>query len=307
MDNSSSFSYLGPYLSERGYDVVALDHIGHGRSSHLPKLCRYDYSQYIGYVKTVIDELGWSNNDKFHLIGHSMSSGISMLFASAYPELIDKLVCIDGFGPVTHGAQDSAIRLRKTIDTLTIPIKDKNIVKLYDTLDIAAEARVRTVAKYPGKQSLSKEAALSLISRGTSLIKEENDFKSPKDDIIETKRTSTEIKDETFVGDNREDFKISNIGPVYFSHDARLLQPSYIYYTHEHVLTFIDSIKSKTLLVKGAEGWPANPVSEYEERKILLEKKGLLTYFQLPGSHHLHLDPDHAPLTAETIYSFLNE
>ena len=33
MDNSNSFSYIGPKLGELGFDVVAIDHLGHGQSS----------------------------------------------------------------------------------------------------------------------------------------------------------------------------------------------------------------------------------------------------------------------------------
>jgi len=36
MDNSNSFAHLGPYLSNLGYDVVAVDMVGHGRSSNVP-------------------------------------------------------------------------------------------------------------------------------------------------------------------------------------------------------------------------------------------------------------------------------
>lgn len=31
LDNSNSFSYLGPYLANKGYEVIAIDLIGHGK------------------------------------------------------------------------------------------------------------------------------------------------------------------------------------------------------------------------------------------------------------------------------------
>ena len=42
------------------------------------------------------------------------------------------------------------------------PPRDK---KLYATLNDAVEARIKNVGTYPGNQSLSKEAAIALVSR----------------------------------------------------------------------------------------------------------------------------------------------
>jgi len=35
LDNSNSFSYLGPMLASQGYEVIAIDWLGHGHSDHI--------------------------------------------------------------------------------------------------------------------------------------------------------------------------------------------------------------------------------------------------------------------------------
>lgn len=41
LDNSNTHSYLGPYLANLGYHVVAIDYCGHGLSSHFNKGVNY--------------------------------------------------------------------------------------------------------------------------------------------------------------------------------------------------------------------------------------------------------------------------
>jgi pimeloyl-ACP methyl ester carboxylesterase len=67
LDNSSSFSVLGPYLADRGYTVVAIDHVGHGHSSHTSHDQMNQFSKYVFHVKEMLKELEW---DSATLIGH---------------------------------------------------------------------------------------------------------------------------------------------------------------------------------------------------------------------------------------------
>ena len=67
LDNSNSFSVLGPYLANRGYTVVAIDHLGHGHSSHTAREQLNHYAKYVYHVKEILKELEW---DKATLIGH---------------------------------------------------------------------------------------------------------------------------------------------------------------------------------------------------------------------------------------------
>lgn len=91
-----------------------------------------------------------------------------MMFAGAYPERVQKLVMIDGFGPVTQRPEKAAQTLRKAIDAEALFLQRSEKFKspkLYESLSVAIEARVRTVSTYPGKQFISREAAATLLAR----------------------------------------------------------------------------------------------------------------------------------------------
>ena len=53
------------------------------------------FAAYVGHVRGVLDALGW---EKSHLVGHSMGSAVSTLFAGSFPERINRLVLIEGLG-----------------------------------------------------------------------------------------------------------------------------------------------------------------------------------------------------------------
>lgn len=67
MDNSNSFSFLAPFLAERGCTVVAIDHLGHGHSSHTANSQLNQFSKYVYHVKEMLKELQWETAT---LIGH---------------------------------------------------------------------------------------------------------------------------------------------------------------------------------------------------------------------------------------------
>jgi pimeloyl-ACP methyl ester carboxylesterase len=45
-----------------------------------------------------------------------MGGGISTMFAGVYPELVDKLVLIEGFGPMSKDPSTTAASMRKALD-----------------------------------------------------------------------------------------------------------------------------------------------------------------------------------------------
>ena len=169
LDNSNSFAYLGPRLATNGYDVVAIDHIGNGFSDHQSPDCTSSSFDRITNVRGVLDGLGWDNAI---IIGHSMGAGIGLIFSGVYPEMVSKLVMIDGLGPPTKTPESAPKSVRRAIDKqAAYYIKQKGFdrPKLYDTIQAAVDARVRNVLSYPGNQSLSYEAASHLITRYVQL------------------------------------------------------------------------------------------------------------------------------------------
>jgi len=166
LDNSNSFRLLAPQVAQHGYHCIAVDLLGHGHSSHLSKDAVYLSHKNIATVREIVESLGWQ---KHSLVSHSMGAGISLLYSGVFPEIVEKLVLIEGFGPWTKPSNEAPLNLRHAIEaelrsgfrSATGSRKPKG----YETLGSAIQTRIRNVASYPGKQTLSYEAAKLLVSR----------------------------------------------------------------------------------------------------------------------------------------------
>ena len=167
LDNSNSFKILGPYLQSMNYHCIAFDSIGHGKSSHLNPDAIYQPVKALSYLHEIIELLEWKT--PIDLLGHSMGAGLSLMYAGTFPENIKKLILLEGLGPITQPDKNAPKSLRKAIETdkktylKTISLGNKT--KLYSNFMEAVDARINTVNTYPGKQWLSKEAAIMLVER----------------------------------------------------------------------------------------------------------------------------------------------
>jgi pimeloyl-ACP methyl ester carboxylesterase len=90
-DHARSYAVFAPLLAAH-FRVVAIDARGHGDSAWAGA-----YSWLVDVVD-VINVLRWIGR-RAHLIGHSKGGGQATDAARAVPELVAKLVNIDGFGP----------------------------------------------------------------------------------------------------------------------------------------------------------------------------------------------------------------
>ncbi len=97
LDNAASFCELAPKLAANGYEVVAIDFPGHGKSDHRAKGHFIHFIDFVLDVEDVIQQLRWS---KLTLLGHSMGAAMAQMYAISNPEKIEKLIMIENLGPV---------------------------------------------------------------------------------------------------------------------------------------------------------------------------------------------------------------
>jgi len=76
-------------FAEDGFEVHLIDQRNHGRSFHADA---FDYELLVGDLYSYIQH---HNLEKVDLLGHSMGGKTVMLFATEYPELVNKLIVAD--------------------------------------------------------------------------------------------------------------------------------------------------------------------------------------------------------------------
>jgi esterase len=89
---SDNWKSLGTQYVAEGFQVHLLDLRNHGKSFHSEEF------SYEVMSKDVLDYCNEHQLDKVSIIGHSMGGKVAMLFATNYPERVDKLIIAD-IGP----------------------------------------------------------------------------------------------------------------------------------------------------------------------------------------------------------------
>jgi pimeloyl-ACP methyl ester carboxylesterase len=158
LDNAATFDRLVPRLD--GLRVVALDLPGHGRSDHLPAGAGHHFVDWVPVVIEAADALGW---DRFSLLGHSMGAGISTLVPSAVPDRVEKLVLLEGFGPLADPPDNAPEGLAKAIEQEARVAGEQ--ARVFPSMDAAAKARQRN-------SDLDPDSAWLLMERGTERVSE---------------------------------------------------------------------------------------------------------------------------------------
>lgn len=153
LDNAASFAGLAPLLP--GLNLVALDLSGHGRSEHRPAGWRHHFVDWVDEVVSAADVLGWS---RFALLGHSMGAGIASLLPATMPRRVERLVLLEGAGPMTAPAEEAPDRLAAALAAE----RTRRVVshRVFPSLDTAVAARRRGT-------ELDDGAARLLVERGT--------------------------------------------------------------------------------------------------------------------------------------------
>jgi len=158
LDNAASFDRLAPLLPE--LHLVALDLPGHGQSQRRPSGVVHHFIDWVPEIVAVADELGW---DRFTIIGHSMGAGIASLVPAIVPERIDRLILLEGLGPISAPAEDTPQHLVSALaDEARLATASPRV---FPDLDHAVTARARDT-------DVDLESARLLVSRGTEAVAE---------------------------------------------------------------------------------------------------------------------------------------
>lgn len=134
LDNAGSFALLAPLLARR-FRVIALDLPGHGHADHLAPGASYHYLDYVGVVLAAADAL---QLDRYTLLGHSLGAGVAALAAAALPERIERLLLIEGLGPL---GDDGSHTLQRFRDALTPRDDKRKPLRVFRDIEQAVDAR----------------------------------------------------------------------------------------------------------------------------------------------------------------------
>ena len=152
LDNAGSFARLAPLLAAR-YRVIALDLPGHGHSGHLAAGASYHYVDYVQAVLAAADAL---QLDRYTLLGHSLGAGIAALVAAASPERIERLLLIEGIGPL---GDDGSHTLQRFRDALAPHGTNRKPLRVFR--GVAQAVAARSMAS-----GLPAELARPIVERG---------------------------------------------------------------------------------------------------------------------------------------------
>lgn len=159
-DNAGTFDRLAPLLNLPAF--LALDAIGHGKSSHIPPGMVYTFIDFVIAFRRVVKYYGW---EKFSIIGHSFGSTMGHIYASLYPKEVEKFVSLDCartfMATIGMGGVTGAPRLRLITEKSLKADKDLSREPPAYTADEMVEALCSTL------HSVMPEHVHHLMKRGS--------------------------------------------------------------------------------------------------------------------------------------------
>ncbi len=150
MDNAGTFEPLASLLPD--LDLVALDLPGHGRSQHRPPEAFYHFIDWVPEVLAAADSLGW---ERFGLLGHSMGAGIATLVAGTAPERLERMVLLEGLGPMTSPESESVALLRRSLS-----FQLQKEAPTYPSFEATVERLEKRGLTRAGAEALAKRAVV---------------------------------------------------------------------------------------------------------------------------------------------------
>lgn len=123
-DNAGTFDRLIPFLPKE-FSYLAIDLLGHGRSSWLPRGIPYNLFDNVYTIIYVMKEYNWQS---ISLLGHSMGGAVAFLFAIMFPDKIDSLVTIEFGKNPDRSDEERIVDARENIlNFITLDEKSQSI------------------------------------------------------------------------------------------------------------------------------------------------------------------------------------
>lgn len=110
LDNANTWDHLVEHLP--GLRLVSIDFPGHGLSTHRQAASPYHFLDLIAELSLIADALEW---ERFSLLGHSMGAGVSSMLAGTLPDRIERMVLVEGLGPMVELPERAPERMADAI------------------------------------------------------------------------------------------------------------------------------------------------------------------------------------------------
>lgn len=140
--------------------IYIMDLLGYGKSDKPNSFC-YDLSFQAQGIYSLIEQLGLQ---KINLVAHSMGGAISVILSHKHPELIDKLILVEG-GVIPH--------LSKISSSIVGYGSEENFEKKYDEF-LQRYNKPSVQAAYSFYKSLLKTKPNVLYKSAMSMVEEVN-------------------------------------------------------------------------------------------------------------------------------------
>lgn len=250
-DNAGTFDKLIPLFPD-DIAVLCIDLPGHGLSSHYPKGQQY-YIFWDGLVvvRRVVKHFKWQN---ISIIGHSLGGAIGFLYASIFPDDIEKLVSIDIVSPAVREPSRIVEELGQGIDRfLKYETLTPEQAPCYDYDEMLG------IVQAAYKDSLTRESCEVLMKRGMSPV---------------TKLNCNSSEDRYL-----------------FSRDVRLKVAGLGLISVDLVFELAERIKCEYLNIRAKSGLKFDKPEHYNDVLEKIKKTAKrFEFYEVEGTHHLHLN-----------------